>query len=178
MYAMRTSRPLPSQPRPSLLIRLLFSLSPYADRLVVDRFRRLMLVVLILTSPARYFSKLCLGPRHDRLAPCEIAVAAVAVDGDPIASRNRCTCKLCPVGCKVDRHVAASDDAGLAHLARDERGMGGAGAHSGHDARCDSKARDVSRAGIGAHQDHRVARGRKPLGAFGIERGASHRHAA
>src|SRR5665647_243789 len=124
MSAMRTSRPLPSQPRPSLLIRLLFSLSPYADRLVVDRFRRLMLVVLSLRSPARYFSKLCLGPRHDRLASSEIDVAAVAVDGDPIASRNRCTSKLGPVGRHVDRHAAASDDAGLPHLARDQRGMG------------------------------------------------------
>ena len=86
--------------------------------------------------------------------------------------------QLRPVGGHVDRHAAASDDAGLSHLARDQRGMGGAGADRRHDAGGDRKARDVGRAGVGAHQDHRVARGRKPLGAFGAERGASDRDAA
>src|ERR1700682_4276051 len=93
-----------------------------------------MVVVIWLGSPGGYFSELCLGPRHDRLMPSQIDAAAVAVDGDPIARRDRCTRKLCLVGRDIERHAAASNDAGFCHLARDERGMGGAGAYGRHDA--------------------------------------------
>ncbi len=83
-----------------------------------------------------------------------------------------CTCKLRPVGGNVDRHAAASDDAGLAHLARHQRGMGGAGADRRHDARRDRKAGDIGRAGIGPHQDHRVARGGQAVAALSEENAA------
>src|ERR1700694_1675518 len=86
-----------------------------------------MVVVMRLGSPGGYFSKLSLGPRHHRLMPPQIDAAAVAGDGDQFTCRDRRTCKLCPIRRDVERHAAASNDAGFCHLARDECGMGGAG---------------------------------------------------
>jgi len=60
------------------------------------------LAVMKLRSPGRNFSKLGLGPRHHGLAPPQVDVAAVAVDCDPIASRDRRACKLGAVGGGVD----------------------------------------------------------------------------
>ena len=134
--------------------------------------------VTSLGPPVRNFRKLCLRPRNDRLAPSEVDVAAVAVDGNPIASRNRRTRKPRLIGGRVDRHAAAPDDARLSHLARDQCGMGGAGADGGDNACRDGKTCDVGRTGIGSHQDHGVTRGREALSTFEIERGPPHGDAA
>src|SRR5712671_1544776 len=96
-----------------------------------------VVTVMSLRSPARYFRKLLLRLGHDRLVPSQVKVAAVSVDGDPITARDRFARELRAVGSNIDRHIAASDDAGLAHLARDQRGMRGAGADGRHDARGD-----------------------------------------
>jgi hypothetical protein len=73
----------------------------------------------------------------------------------------------------VDCEITAADHTGLAHLARDQRGMRGAGPHSGDDAGCDCETRHVGGRGVGAHQDHRITGGREPLGAAGVEGGAA-----
>ena len=51
----------------------------------------------------------------------------------------------------------------IAALARNQRRMRGPTANCCDNTGRDSKARNIGGAGIGAHQDHRVTRGRKPL---------------
>ncbi len=126
-----------------------------------------------LRAPACDFRKLPFRPGRDHLQLAEIDLAAVAVDGDPIASRNAGARQLRTIGGDVDRHVAAADDAGLAHLARDQGGMGGAGADGGDDAGCGRKASHVGRRGVRAHQDHRIAHSREPFRAWRIEGGTA-----
>ena len=142
------------------------------------RFPLVVALSMCFPAPPLDFGKLNAGLLHDYFAPSQVEIAAVAVDGDPISSGDRRARKLRTVGRNVDRHAAASDDAGSPQLARNERGVRGARASGGHDTGRNSKVSDISRAGIGAHKHHRVTSGCQSLRALGIERRASGRDPA
>src|SRR5450631_952703 len=82
-------------------------------------------VAASLRPPACDFGQLPFGPDRDRFKLAEMDPAAVAVDGNPVAGRNGGACELGPVRGHVDCEITAADHTGLAHLARDQRGMRG-----------------------------------------------------
>ena len=123
--------------------------------------------------PSREFRKLGLRPAPDYFAASKVQAARIAIHSDPVPGRNDLVADLRALGFRINSQRAAADNAGLAHLARDQRSMRGAGADRCHDGSRRSEAGNVGGAGIGSQQDRGFAGGDKALRRLGVERHAS-----
>ena len=107
--------------------------------------------------PSREFRKLGLRPAPDYFAASKVQAARIAIHSDPVPGRNDLVADLRALGFRINSQRAAADNAGLAHLARDQRSMRGAGADRCHDGSRRSEAGNVGGAGIGSQQDRGFA---------------------
>ncbi|GAA0987257.1 hypothetical protein GCM10009551_040140 [Nocardiopsis tropica] len=110
-----------------------------------------------VVGPREQPVEVLVGGSGDDAGTPEGDLAARAVDGDEAALAQRASADLYPVG----SHGQAGDphDGGLAHGARDDRGVAGRTPAGGDDPRGGGQAAHVVRGGLRTHEDHRSVRG-------------------
>ncbi len=122
-----------------------------------------------IVCPAEDRLEVLVDPGGNELDRSQDHDAAAAVDGDHVALGDLVSTDSRDPALEVDRQLAATGNAGLAHPAGDQRRVRGDATVGGENAlRCDQTV-DVVRARLPANEDHVLAAVRPRLGAVCIE---------